>query len=88
MLTEKRKNLNDKIEHARELRNNELETIKQKAQNDILAVEDIKYIKLMVQENLQMDIKNKLNETEERRNQHFLGLLKKLEEKKVKEEEV
>ena len=68
MLSEKRKNLNDKIEHARELRNNELETIKQKAQNDILAVEDIKYIKLMCQENLQMDIKNKLNETEERRN--------------------
>jgi len=28
MLSEKRKNLNDKIEHARELRNNELETIK------------------------------------------------------------
>lgn len=35
-----------------------------------------------------MDIKNKLNETEERRNQHFLGLLKKLEEHKNKEEEV
>ena len=44
--------LNEKIDHARENRNIELSNIKQKAQNDLQMVEDIKYIKKMQHNNI------------------------------------
>ena len=86
MQQEKRTKLNDKIEHARENRNIELTNIKQRAQMDLQSVEDIKYIVRMMQNNLQLDINNKLNETEERRNQIHQELMKKLEDQKSKEQ--
>ena len=87
MVKDKRTKLNDKIIHARENRNMELSNIKMKAQMDIQSVEDIKYIMRTMQSNLQMDINNKLSETEERRNLLMASLMKKLEEQKVKENE-
>ena len=53
---------------------------------DLQSVEDIKYIVRMMQNNLQLDINNKLNETEERRNQIHQELMKKLEDQKSKEQ--
>jgi len=53
---------------------------------DLQSVEDIKYIVRMTQNNLQLDINNKLNETEERRNQIHQELMKKLEDQKSKEQ--
>lgn len=84
----KREKLHDKIEHARENRNMELTNIKQRAQMDLQSVEDIKYIMRMTTNNLQLDINNKLNETEERRNHLLQEQMKKLEDQKIKEEEV
>lgn len=42
----------------------------------------------MTQSNLELDIINKLTENEERRNQVFQDLMRKLEDQKLKEEEV
>lgn len=84
----KRTKLHDKIEHARENRNIELTNIKQRAQMDLQSVEDIKYIMRMTTNNLQLDINNKLNETEERRNQLLQEQMRKLEDQKLKEGEV
>lgn len=84
---EKRTKLNDKLEHARENRNIEITNIKQKAQQEIQCVEEIKYIKYLTQNNMQLDIKNKLTETKERRDQYQQEIKKKLDEQKVKEEE-
>jgi hypothetical protein len=53
---------------------------------DLQSVEDIKYIVRITQSNLQLDINNKLNETEERRNQIHQELMKKLEDQKSKEQ--
>lgn len=55
---------------------------------DLQSVEDIKYIMRMTTNNLQLDINNKLNETEERRNQLLQEQMRKLEDQKLKEEEV
>jgi len=55
---------------------------------DLQGVEDIKYIKKMTTTNLQMDINNKLVETEERRNLKIKEQLKKLDDLKIKEGEV
>ena len=54
---------------------------------DLQGVEDIKYIKKMTTTNLQMDINNKLVETEERRNLKIKEQLKKLDDLKIKEGE-
>ena len=66
-MMEKRVKLNDKIENAREKKQEEIRMVRQKAQLDIEAVEDIKLIKKMTVENLRLDVNNKLSETEERR---------------------
>jgi hypothetical protein len=44
--------------------------VKEKAQMDLQALEDIKLINKMTHENAILDINNKLNETEERRMQY------------------
>ena len=68
MQKEKKTKLDKKIIHARENREIELTNIKQKAKLDLQTVEYIRYIDKMTTTNLKMDIKNKLTETEERRN--------------------
>ena len=85
---EKLMRLNERIDHAREIRNLGLTQIKQKAQMEIENVEDVKYINRMNQNNLILDINNKLNENEERRNMIIKEQMKRLEEQKLKEEEV
>ena len=80
--------LNERLDHAVKNRHKEMSNIIQKAQNDIQSVEDIKYINKMNYQNLQLDINNKLSETEERRNMFLKEQMKKLEELKQKEEEV
>lgn len=84
---EKRIKLNDKIVHARENRELELTNIKLRAQQDLQGVEDTKLINQLTTNNLQLDIKNKLDETEDRRKSYFQSLMKKLEGKKLMEEE-
>ena len=55
---------------------------------DLQTVEDIKYIVKMTTTNLEMDIKNKLTETEHRRNSLMQEQMKRLEEQKLKENQV
>ena len=78
---------NERIDHARENRNKEMTNIVHKAQMENQTVEDIKYIQKMTTNNLKLDINNKLNETEVRRNQLVKEQMRKLEELKLKEEE-
>lgn len=85
---EKLMRLNERIDHARENRNIEISNIKQKAQNDLQMVEDIKFIMKMQNLNNQYDYTNKLNETEERRNLKIKEKLDKLDDFKQREEEV
>lgn len=77
---EKLMRLNERIDHAREIRNLGLTQIKQKAQMEIENVEDVKYINRMNQNNLILDINNKLNENEERRNMIIKEQMKRLED--------
>ena len=79
--------LNDKIVNARDKRAEEIRLVKQKAQMDVQAVEDIKLIMRFQQQNLELDIRNKLSETEERRIQYRQEQKKRLDHKQ-KEEEV
>lgn len=51
-------------------------------------VEDIKYIKKMQHNNIQLDYTNKMNDFQERRNMRIKEKLDKLDELKQKEEEV
>ena len=52
--------MRDKLKKAREYRKNELSSIKAKAQNDLDAVADIKYIMHLTMNNLVLDINNKM----------------------------
>lgn len=79
--------LKDKIVNARDKRAEEIRLVKQKAQMDVQAVEDIKLIMRFQQQNLQLDIANKLSETEERRIQYQQEQKKRIDHKQ-KEEEV
>ena len=55
---------------------------------ELAAVEDIKFIAKMQKDGLKIDIDNKLNETEIRRNQLIAQQKLKMDEQKLKEKEV
>ena len=69
MLEEKKAKLYDKLEQAEERREFEIQSLKNKAKQELQKIDETNYIKRMTVNNMKLDLDIKMNETLERRNQ-------------------
>ena len=69
MLDKKKAKLYDKLGQADERRESEIQTLKNKAKQELQKIDETNYIMKMTMNNLKMDLDIKMTETMERRNQ-------------------
>ncbi len=86
LLAERKARLYDKLEQAEERRETEIQTLKNKAKQEIQKIDETNYIVKMTMNNMKLDLNLKMNETKERRNQIMEEHKKKQHDRHLKEE--
>ena len=86
MLAERKAKLQDKLEQAVERRETEIQSLKNKAKQEIQKIDETNYIVKMTMNNMKLDIELKMNETQERRNQIIEEHKRRQHDRHLKEE--